>query len=319
MDVVKSKVARLSGRVYVTSQPGEGTTISIRVPMTLAITRVLLVRVAGQTFGLPLGAVVQIVRPHPTALSMVGAERVFTLDGKTYPLRDLADTLGLVRPAAAPAIQPVLIANLSRRRIAVAVDEIVNSRDAVVKKLGTHLKHVPGVWGATLLGDGTVVLILNPADLVGAGEESVVIRQPIRRAAEHAPYNVLIVDDSLSMRHVLSIAVKKAGWNAIPARDGLEALEIIDGGATPPDLVLLDIEMPRMDGFEFLSTVRAQKRHVDLPIVMLTSRGGDKHRDKARALGVTDYMVKPFQEDSLVANIDRLVKQSRAAGRRAAS
>jgi chemosensory pili system protein ChpA (sensor histidine kinase/response regulator) len=319
MDVVKAKVARVSGRVYVTSQPGEGTTISVRVPMTLAITRVLLVRVAGQTFGLPLGAVVQIVRPHPTSLSMVGAERVFSLDGKTFPLRDLADTLGLARPGSAPAIQPVLIANLSRRRIAVAVDEIVNSRDAVVKKLGTHLKHVPGIWGATLLGDGTVVLILNPADLVGAADEPVVIRQPMRRAAEHAPYNVLIVDDSLSMRHVLSIAVKKAGWNAIPARDGLEALEILDGGQTPPDLVLLDIEMPRMDGFEFLSTIRGKKAHADLPVVMLTSRGGDKHRDKARALGVTDYMVKPFQEDVLVTNIDRLVKESRAMGRRAAS
>jgi chemosensory pili system protein ChpA (sensor histidine kinase/response regulator) len=319
MDVVKAKVARVSGRVYVTSQPGEGTTISVRVPMTLAISRVLLVRVAGQTFGLPLGAVVQIVRPHPTALGTVGAERVFTLDGKTYPLRDLADALGLARPAAAPAIQPVLIANLARRRIALAVDEIVNSRDAVVKKLGTHLKRVPGIWGATLLGDGTVVLILNPADLAGAVDEPVVVRHPVRRAAEHAPYNVLIVDDSLSMRHVLSLAVKKAGWNAVPARDGLEALEIIDGGTTPPDLVLLDIEMPRMDGFEFLSTVRAQKRHADLPIVMLTSRGGDKHRDKAKALGVTDYMVKPFQEEALVANIDRLVKESRTMGRRAAS
>ncbi len=319
MDIVKAKVARVSGRVYVTSQPREGTTISVRVPMTLAITRVLLVRVAGQTFGLPLGAVVQIVRPHPTALSMVGAERVFTLDGKTYPLRDLADTLGLSRPAPAPASQPVLIANLSRRRIAVAVDEIVNSRDAVVKKLGTHLKHVPGIWGATLLGDGTVVLVLNPADLVGDTDEPVIVRQAPRRVADHAPYNVLIVDDSLSMRHVLSIAVKKAGWNAIPARDGLEALEIIDGGMTPPDLVLLDIEMPRMDGFEFLSTIRAQKAQADLPVVMLTSRGGDKHRDKAKSLGVTDYMVKPFQEDALVANIDRLVKQSRSMGRRAAS
>jgi chemosensory pili system protein ChpA (sensor histidine kinase/response regulator) len=319
MDVVKSKVARLGGRVYVTSQPGEGATISVRVPMTLAISRVLLVRAAGQTFGLPLGAVVQIVRPHPTSIGTVGAERVFTIDGKTYPLRDLAGTLGLARPAAAPAVQPVLIANLSRRRVALAVDEIVNSRDAVVKKLGSHLKHVPGIWGATLLGDGTVVLILNAADLAGAADEAVIIRQPVRRAAEHAPYNVLIVDDSLSIRHVLSLAVKKAGWNAVPARDGLEALELIDGGATLPDLVLLDIEMPRMDGFEFLSTIRSQKARADLPIVMLTSRGGEKHREKAQALGVTDYMVKPFQEDTLIANIDRLVKESRAMGRRAAS
>jgi chemosensory pili system protein ChpA (sensor histidine kinase/response regulator) len=214
----------------------------------------------------------------------------------------------------------VLIANLSRRRVALAVDEIVNSRDAVVKKLGSHLRHVPGIWGATLMGDGTVVLILNTADLAGAVDEPVVVRQPARRlAAENTPYTVLIVDDSLSMRHVLSMAVRKAGWNAVPARDGLEALEIIDRGTEPPDLVLLDIEMPRMDGFEFLSTVRARTKHAGLPIVMLTSRGGAKHRDKAKSLGVTDYMVKPFQEDTLIVNIDRLVKESRQGNRRAAS
>jgi chemosensory pili system protein ChpA (sensor histidine kinase/response regulator) len=321
MDVVKAKVARLSGRVYVTSQPGAGATISVRVPMTLAITRVLLVRAGGETFGLPLGAVVQIVRPHPTSIGLAGAERVFTVDGRTYPLIDLAETLGLPRAAAAPAVQPVLIANLSRRRVALAVDEIVNSRDAVVKTLGTHLRRVPGIWGATLLGDGTVVLILNPADLVGTVGD-VVIRPPARRlmaAAELAPYSVLIVDDSLSMRHVLSVAVKKAGWIPVPARDGLEALEIIRRSAQPPDIILLDIEMPRMDGFEFLSTVRAQKVNADLPIVMLTSRGGDKHRERAKALGVTDYMVKPFQEEQLLNNIDRLVQASRASGRRVAS
>jgi chemosensory pili system protein ChpA (sensor histidine kinase/response regulator) len=320
MDIVKAQVGRLSGRVYITSQAGSGTTISVRVPMTLAIARVLLVRVGGETFGLPLGAVVQIVRPHPTSISLVGAEKVFTLDGKTFPLRDLAETLGLSRTGPAPPLQPVLIANLARRRVALAVDEIVNSRDAVVKKLGSHLRHVPGIWGATLMGDGTVVLILNPADLAGAVDEPVVVRQPKRRLApENTPYNILIVDDSLSMRHVLSMAVKKVGWNAVPARDGLEALEIIDRGTQPPDLVLLDIEMPRMDGFEFLSTVRAQSKHANLPIVMLTSRGGTKHREKAKSLGVTDYMVKPFQEDTLIVNIDRLVKESRQGNRRAAS
>jgi chemotaxis protein histidine kinase CheA len=132
MDVVKAKVTRLGGRVYITSRPGFGTTISIRVPMTLAITRILLVRSGGEVFGLPLASVVQITRPHATSIGVVGAERVFTLDGRTYPLRDLAETLGLARAADAPAVQPVLIANLSQRRVALAVDEIINSRDAVV-------------------------------------------------------------------------------------------------------------------------------------------------------------------------------------------
>jgi chemosensory pili system protein ChpA (sensor histidine kinase/response regulator) len=204
---------------------------------------------------------------------MVGTEKVYTLDGQTYPLRDLAESLGLQRPADAPAVQPVLIANLSHRRVALAVDEIVNSRDVVVKTLGTHLRRVQGVWGATLLGDGTVVLILNPVDLAGAAEGPVVVRsQPARVGpAEHEPYTVLVVDDSLSMRHVLSLAVKKAGWTPVPARDGVEALDILQRSPRQPDLVLLDIEMPRMDGFEFLSTVRSQKGRGDLPIVMLSS------------------------------------------------
>lgn len=317
MDVVKAKVTRLGGRVYITSRPGQGTTIAMRVPMTLAITRILLVRAGNEVFGLPLASVVQITRPHPTSIGVVGAERVFTLDGRTYPLWDLAETLGLPRAADAPAVQPVLIANLSQKRIALAVDEIINSRDAVVKTLGTHLKRVPGIWGATLLGDGTVVLILNPADLAGTAEGPVVIRKPQSISHEHEPYNVLVVDDSLSMRHVLSVAVKKAGWTPVPARDGLEALDIIQRGTRPPDLVLLDIEMPRMDGFEFLSTIRGQKGLTDLPVVMLTSRSGDKHRDKATALGATDYMVKPFQEDALIRNIARLIQAARLGERRA--
>jgi chemosensory pili system protein ChpA (sensor histidine kinase/response regulator) len=320
MDVVKAKVSRAGGRVYLTSRPGAGTTISVRVPMTLAITRILLVRSGGETFGIPLAAVVQIARPHPTALGLVGAERVFTMDGQTYPLRDLAEALGLPRAADAPAVQPVLIANLGRRRVALAVDEILNSRDVVVKTLGTHLRRIPGIWGATLLGDGTVVLILNAADLAGAVEGPVVVRPPVvRPAAEREPYTVMVVDDSLSMRHVLSVAVKKAGWTPVPARDGLEALDLLQRSSRLPDLVLLDIEMPRMDGFEFLSTIRSQKGRADLPIVMLTSRSGDKHRDKAAALGATDYMVKPFQEDVLIRNIDRLVQASRRTNARAAS
>jgi chemosensory pili system protein ChpA (sensor histidine kinase/response regulator) len=320
MDVVKSKVSRVGGRIRIDSRPGEGTRMSVRVPMTLAITRVLLVRAGGETFGLPLGAVMQIVRPHPTAIGRVGNEKVLVLDGRTYPLRDLADTLGLPRASDAPVAQPVLIANLGGRRIAVAVDQIVQSRDAVVKSLGTHLRRVRGIWGATLLGDGTVVLILNATDLVGAADDAparVIARPAVAAGHDKRTYTVLVVDDSLSMRHVLSTAIKKAGWNPLQARDGLDALEVMHRSTDRPDLILLDVEMPRMDGYEFLSTMRSQAQYADLPIVMLTSRGGDKHRDKASALGATDYMVKPFREDVLVETINRLVQAARQRERKA--
>ena len=321
LDIVKWKVMKVNGRIHLTSSPATGTTVAVRVPMTMAVTRILLVRTGGQTIGLPLAAVAQIVRPYASAITKVGNQRVVTVDGHTYPLRDLADTLGLPRSADLPRTsQPVLIANLGGRRIALAVDEIAHSRDAVVKSLGTHLRRVHGIWGATLLGDGTVVLILNTADLGDVAEDARA-RRPAARAVTLAQevYTVLVVDDSLSMRHVLSTAVKKAGWIPIQARDGLEALEIVHRASPVPDLILLDIEMPRMDGYEFLSTIRAQKGHGSLPIVMLTSRGGDKHREKAKALGATEYMVKPFHEDVIVQTIDRLVRAARQGDRREAS
>ena len=323
LDIVKAKVGQLGGRTSLASQPGGGTTITIRVPMTLAITRVLVVRAGGETLGLPLGAVAQIVRPESTAISLVGSERVLTVDGRTYPLRDLAEALGLPRPVEPVAVQPVLVANLGGRKIALAVDEIVQSRDAVVKTLGTHLRRVQGVWGATLLGDGTVVLILNPVDLAGNAEEVrprvTAARIAPRVAVERDGYTILIVDDSLSMRHVLSSAVRKAGWNPVQARDGVDALEVIHRAPAPPDAILLDIEMPRMDGYEFLATLRAQDVYRDLPIVMLTSRGGEKHREKAMSLGATGYVVKPFQEKALLQTLGELVGAARGGERKAAS
>jgi chemosensory pili system protein ChpA (sensor histidine kinase/response regulator) len=312
MDIVKAKVSRLGGRLRLTSTPGAGTTVTIRVPMTLAITRILLVRAGGQLFGLPLGAVIHIVRPDANAVSTIGGERVIEASGRTYPLRDLAALLELPRTPENAGIKPVLVANLGGRHVALAVDEIVQSRDAVIKTLGSHLRRVPGMWGATLLGDGTVILILNPADLAGSADETRV-RTPVPRpaASETRPYTILVVDDSLSMRHVLSSAVKKAGWNPLQARDGVEALEMVTRAAELPDLILLDIEMPRMDGYEFLATARAQAALRTLPIVMLTSRGGDKHRERAMSLGATGYLVKPFQEEALLQYVDRLVRESR--------
>jgi chemosensory pili system protein ChpA (sensor histidine kinase/response regulator) len=320
MDIVKGKVVQLNGRIRVLTQPGAGATWIVRLPMTLAITRILLFRAGGEIMGLPLGAIVQIVRPQPEAIVPLGSDRVISLSGQTYPVRDLADWLGIPRAAkVGNAPRPLVVATLGGRHVALEIDEILSSRDAVIKTLGTHLRRVQGVWGATLLGDGTVVLILNPADLGGVADAP--RPRVAARAAlpEKEPYQILIVDDSLSMRHVLSAAVRRAGWTAIQARDGLEALEAVHRSTRPPDLILLDIEMPRMDGFEFLATIRGQKGFAALPIVMLTSRGGEKHRDKAQALGATDYLVKPFQEDTLIERVGRLVQSRRQAERRVAS
>jgi len=174
---------------------------------------------------------------------------------------------------------------------------------------------VEGVVGATLMGDGSVVLIVNPSDLSPASTDGVRprIREPriFEAPKESSAYDVLIVDDSVSVRRVLSNLVRGRGWNPLTARDGVEALELIERAAKPPAAILLDIEMPRMDGYEFLSTLRRNAAHKQLPVIMLTSRAGEKHRRKAFDVGATEYLVKPYEEETLVAVIRRVVREVR--------
>jgi chemosensory pili system protein ChpA (sensor histidine kinase/response regulator) len=173
------------------------------------------------------------------------------------------------------------------------------------------VRRVHGVTGATLMGDGSVVLILNPADL---------LREPVRakqrdRALAAVPsvrvkesLTVMVVDDSPSVRRVVSNLLKNAGWQPVAAKDGLEALEVLHRSTNLPDLIILDIEMPRMDGYELLSTLRAQEAYRSLPVLMVTSRAGEKHRRKALDLGASGFLVKPYQDETLLNRIRELVR-----------
>ena len=183
-----------------------------------------------------------------------------------------------------------------------AVDRILFGRDVVVKTLGAHLQRVRGFIGATLLGDGAVVPILDPADFFQQ-EQSVAAPSVPARERARAGVTVMVVDDSVSVRRVVSNLIKSAGWTAIPAKDGVDALEQLRAASVPPDVILLDIEMPRMDGYELLSALRDQDPFRDLPVIMVTSRAGEKHRTKAFQLGATNYMVKPYQDEALLAMI----------------
>jgi len=175
---------------------------------------------------------------------------------------------------------------------------------------------VQGVMGATLMGDGSVVLILNVADFVrdsarSSAQQRAGIMAPA--AAKRETMTIMIVDDSPSVRRVSTNLVKNAGWQPLQAKDGLEALEILHHSDILPDLMLLDIEMPRMDGYELLSTLRAQATYRNLPVVVVTSRASEKHRQKAFAVGATEYLVKPYQDEMLLSLIRRLVRESRRA------
>ncbi len=309
MDVVRANVAKLKGTIDLESTLGQGASFTIRLPMTLAVTRALLIKAHGETFAIPLNAVNQILRLEPQEFKYIGEEPVVRVDNKVYPLVRLGNALNL-KQSADETVQrlPVLIVNAGGKEMAIVVDHIIRGREIVIKNLGSHLRKVRGIMGATLMGDGQVVLILNPAELLG---ESTKIEQPLLapQAMLRDVWNIMVVDDSVSVRRIVSNLIKNAGWQPTVAKDGLEALEMIQHSTQPPNLILLDVEMPRMDGYELAATLRSQDAYKDVPIVMLTSRAGEKHRRKAFELGVTDYLVKPYQDEVLLGTIRQLIRE----------
>jgi chemosensory pili system protein ChpA (sensor histidine kinase/response regulator) len=312
MDIVRDKVQRLKGTISVESLAGQGTTFTIRLPMMLAVTRALLVHAATEVFALPMPSVVQILRLEREQIDHLGPSPTIRLGEESLPLVYLAEELRLKRSSdKCSATLPVLIVASGDHKLAVGVDKVLPGRDIVVKTLGSHLRKVKGLLGATLLGDGSVVPILDTADLVSTATAPVdrlpTIPGPHRAVRRDESPTIMVVDDSVSVRRVMSNLLQNAGWTVLEAKDGIDALDKLPLAEERPRLFLLDIEMPRMDGYQLLATLRSQAEHHDTPIVMVTSRAGDKHRQKAMQLGATDYVVKPYQDDELLSLIRRLL------------
>lgn len=311
LDVLKSNVYKLKGTVGIDSKTGQYTAFTIRLPMTLAMNRALLVKANHEIFAIPLNAVDMISRVERSEIAHLGDEPVVRLNDNIYPVRRLGELLQLKHPADETIERlPVLVLNAGTRQIALLVDELIEGREIVVKPLGNHLRHVHGVTGATLMGDGRPVLILNPAELMTAPVQTAPRRQFTRPATARRskPLSVLIVDDSVSVRRVVSNLVRSVGWEALTAKDGVEALEMLQSSSTLPDAILMDIEMPRMDGYELTATLNANQTFRRIPIVMLTSRAGEKHRRKAVELGVSAYLVKPYSDDVLINTVRNLAQ-----------
>ena len=315
MDVVQDAIHRLKGTVLIDSKPGHGVTLTIRLPLTMAITRALIVDAGGSQFAIPMQEVTQIARISQQDLGHVGSSTVLRVGDRVLPLQRLSDILHLTASLdEANRSVPVLFLQTGAQTTALAVDRIQGAREIVVKPLGAHLRRVHGLIGATFLGDGTVIPILNPSELLQvdtkrSSRKATPTSKPVQD--QKRPYRILIVDDSVSVRRVAANLIQHQGWVAITARDGVEAFEILQRDPQRPDLVLLDVEMPRMDGFELLSTLRGLPQFSDLPIVMVTSRSGTKHQGKADELGATDYVIKPFDEDRLVSLIHKHVHSVR--------
>lgn len=324
MDVVKEHVIKLQGTLDLESTPGQGVRFSIRLPLTLAATRALIVKAHNEIFAIPVNAVQQITRLDANDIERVRQEQTLRTNDATYPVTYLTRWLELTDGEFGEGASraPVLILNTAGRRAALIVDEIIEGREIIIKTFGSNMRRVRGVMGATVLGDGRVIPILNPDDIV-RGSEIVAVASSVQASAQRPARasqtlkrgcSVMIVDDSPSVRRVMSNLIKNQEWTALAAKDGLDALEILHNSSADalPDVILLDVEMPRMDGYELLATLRQQQTVRHIPVVMITSRTGEKHRRKALDLGASEYLTKPYQDETLLDYIRRLTAQLQA-------
>jgi len=319
MDIVKTEVTGLGGRIEVVSTPGKGTTFRLYIPLTLAVTQALLVRTGNRMYAIPSVMIEQVLDLKDTALTRIREAGAAEWMGNHYPFNYLPHLLGDTQ--ALPEMRRqywVLLLRSGKQRIAVQVDELKGNQEVVVKNIGQQLARVIGIDGATVLGNGQVVLILNPVALTShAPTVAFATPIPTLQAAPGASDTastlptVMVVDDSLTVRKITGRLLAREGYQVLTAKDGVDALEqLLD---IVPDVLLVDIEMPRMDGFDFTRNVRADARLKGIPIIMITSRTADKHRNYALEIGVNQYLGKPYQEDELLQLVADYVKQQREA------
>jgi chemosensory pili system protein ChpA (sensor histidine kinase/response regulator) len=325
MDVVRSDVVAMGGRIETATEAGKGTAFKLILPLTTAVTQVVMLRCGETTVAVPSTLVEMVRRATPHEIEQAYWTGGYPLGDKTLQFFWLGSLLQL---SAAPGesadrTRTVVVVRSAQQRIAVNVDEVVGSQEVVVKNLGPQLSRLPGLAGMTLLPSGAVALIYNPvalatlygetarnathAALSGTLQDQGAAEMP---AAALAPL-VLVVDDSLTVRRVTQRLLLREGFRVALAKDGLDALERL--AEEIPSIVLSDIEMPRMDGFDFVRNLRSDPRLNELPVIMITSRIAQKHRDHAAELGVDHYLGKPYSEEDLLALIGRYTAHSARA------
>ncbi|HSD97362.1 MAG TPA: Hpt domain-containing protein [Sulfuricaulis sp.] len=313
MDVVHSEVKQLGGSMSVDTERGVGTTFIVRLPLTLSITQALMAYVGDQLFALPLGSVVNIIEFPIEKIDTiaVGNNPLLSHNEQVYPYMHLGQRLGIPSTPRNGKKVPILIARTGTREVAIQVDGLGGTREVVIKSIGPQLSALKGLAGATILGDGRVVLILDIPGLWFRDDVIHFEHRPESKVAQEVRARpvVMVVDDSLTVRKITSKHLQKRGIDVLVAKDGIDAVEQLRDHV--PDVMLVDIEMPRMDGYELTTRVRSDENLKHIPIIMITSRAGAKHRQKAFDLGVDMYMSKPYQEDELYKNIDTLLAKGR--------
>ena len=314
LDVVRNDISGLGGRVDLNSEYGKGTTFSVHLPVTLSVTQVLVVRSGDTVYALPVGMIEQAQKIK--RLDLINAYKAGEIKwaDKQYPLHYLSKLLDHQEHQPEDhAYVSVLLLRSSSHNMALHIDEVIGNQEAVMKPIGVQLARVPGMVGATVAGDGRVVLIINPVqlanrDLLAVG--SIVVKKSKAQAPiVVAKTRVLVVDDSLTMRKVLGRLLEREGFEVLIAKDGMDAMQMLQ--ETTPDAILTDIEMPRMDGFALARNIRDDARTTATPLIMISSRTADKHQNLAKEIGVDAFFGKPVPDDELVAKVNELIAARR--------
>ncbi len=315
MDVVNAAMEKLKGTIDIASELGAGCDFTLRLPLTLGSAHCLLVKSGGLMSAIPTDILDRVVYTGASSIERLGKSWVYREDRDTIEVFDLADLLGY--PVENPLGQaddnrPVVVVSGAQGNQAVVVDQLLSGRDLVIKSLGRFLTNARGVVGASLLGDGTVLPVLDMHQLLDQTQAGIDVPgvQAIRPAAtgRAALTDILVVDDSLSVRQALSQLLEDEGYQVHTAKDGVEALEYLDNER--PAAMLVDLEMPRMNGLELTQRLREREGTRNLPVIMITSRTSDKHRTQAQIAGVDLYLTKPYREVDLLARLRSMLSKA---------
>jgi len=321
MDVVSTHLARINGRIEIKTEKGVGTKFLIRLPLTLAIAQALIVKLRDQEMAIPMNLVEETTRFSYKDIQRAAGEEMVNLRGSLVRLLKLNDLLGVGKfPKKDDNYRnPTLILGMAEKRIALMVEDIIGREEIVVKSLGDYLKGIKLFSGATISGEGNVRLIINIASLFG--DEAMVATKASVGAAKEAPApdvakrkpKVLVVDDSISIRKYVQRFLDRTGYEVEVAPDGMEALNAMS--RVKFDAVITDLEMPVMHGYDLMAEMKKSPELMNIPVIVLTSRAGDKHRQKALDMGAQDYLVKPFEEQEMIGSLKKLLSRAPLAGR----
>ena len=312
MDVVKTNIEKLNGIIDVDSTYGEGTTLKLKIPLTLAIIQSLLVGVQEEYYAIPLASVIETVRISQDEIYTVENKSVLRLRNEVLPLVRLADIFGVDSVFDTSEQAYVVVIGLAENKIGVIVDFLIGQEEVVIKSLGSYLKGTEGIAGATIRGDGRVTLIVDIAAMMQMAKQVKVsvtklAQENEKKKEKNSPsdYNVLIVDDSMTDRAIMKKSLKPLGISVSEATNGMEALDIVKNGDKAFDAILIDIEMPKMDGYTLAGEIRKYAKFKNLPLIAVTSRTSKTDRMRGVESGMTEYITKPYSPEYLMNVVKR--------------